>query len=110
MPTPLAAKSFYNQVMKKIILILGLISTSAFSFECKLTGTLESQDKIQTSFRAASKEECLNLAAKTGKNNFFGLLEEDNKLLKTSISFREETGAIRESISFEKEESYSNDG
>ena len=96
--------------MKNIIFILGLISTSAYSFECKLTGTLESQDQIQTTFKASSKEECLNLATKTGQNNFFGLLEKENKLLETSISFREEAGSIRESISFEKEESYSNDG
>lgn len=96
--------------MKNIFFGFLIFSSSLYANECKLTGILLSDEKIETSFVTSTMEECRSLATKTGSNNFFGLVEKKNKLLETKVSFRETAEAVKDTVSFEKEESYSNDG
>ena len=103
-------KFFYNPHMKKMIFAILIISSSVQASECKLTGILLSDEKIETSFVTSTLDECRTLAAKTGTNNFFGLVEKENKLIKTKVSFRQDEGSLKDAVSFEEEESYSNDG
>lgn len=104
-------KFFYNRPMKYFLLLLVITSAPLYAFECKLTGVLQNEEKIVTSFVTENAEDCKALASKTGDNNFFGLVEKDNKLIETKLTFKAtEEEALKESVSFEEEESYSNDG
>lgn len=86
----------------KIILMLSLLSVSAWSAECKLKGHTVKEQTIETSFQSSDIEACKSLAENTKTNNFFNLVEKDDQLLETSIVFKEDTVTI-ESISFEDE-------
>lgn len=96
--------------MKKMIFGILIISSSLQASECRLTGILISDEKIETSFVTSTLDECRNLAAKTGTNNFFGLVEKENKLIETKVSFQASNEALKDTVSFEIEESFSNDG
>lgn len=97
--------------MKYFFFILLVTSAPLYAFECKLTGVLSNDERIVTSFVTADAEACKSLASRTGDNNFFGLIEKENKLIETKLSFKNsEEEALKESVSFEKEELYSNDG
>lgn len=97
--------------MKYFLFTLIVVSAPLYAFECKLTGVLSNDEKIVTSFVTADAEACKALASRTGENNFFGLVEKENKLLETKLSFKHsDEEALKESVSFEDEESYSNDG
>lgn len=92
-------------------MILIFSASSLHASECKLTGILSGEEKIQTSFAAGTLEECRKLAASTGENKFFGLLAKEQELLETTLIFREEDGSKKDTVDFkEDEDSYSSDG
>ena len=88
--------------MKLTLLFLVMTSAPLYAYECRLTGILENNEKITTSFVTTDIEGCKELAGKTGENNFFGLVEKDNKLIETKITFNSEQEALKESVSFEE--------
>lgn len=87
--------------MKQFIL-LSLFVSSAFAGECKLTGITQSCQKYETKFELKNIEACTSLAKKTNENKFFNFIEQDERLFKTVVSFKEE--------SVQKDEIEFNDG
>jgi len=88
--------------MKIILLISLLVSVSAWSAECKLKGKTLQEQTIETSLQASDIEACKSLAENTKTNNFFNLIEKDDQLVETSMSFKEEE-ISKETISFADE-------
>jgi hypothetical protein len=88
----------------KIILMLTLLSVSAWSAECKLKGQTLKEQTIETSFQTSDIEACKALAEQTKANNFFSLVEKDDMLSDTTMLFREDVTS-KETISFEDESS-----
>lgn len=87
----------------KIILILSLlVSITAWSAECKLKGKTVKEQTIETSFQSSDIEACKSLAANTKTNNFFNLVEKDDQLVETSMTFKEDS-VLKETISFADE-------
>lgn len=72
--------------------------------ECKLIGVLESTQKIETSFVTESIDACKVMAENTKTNNFYGLVEKEDRLVETRIQFKEEEIA-KDVVSFDSEES-----
>jgi hypothetical protein len=87
--------------MKTWIALL-LISSTAWSAECILKGKTINEQTIETSFDASDSDACKNLAEKTKTNNFFNLIEKDDHLVETSMTFKEES-ISKETISFDDE-------
>lgn len=88
--------------MKIIIALTLLVSASAWSAECKLKGKTVNEQTIETSFQSSDIEACKTLAENTKTNNFFNLIEKDDQLLETSMTFKEEE-ISKETISFDDE-------
>jgi hypothetical protein len=74
----------------KTLLLTFLLSGSTFAAECRLIGVLNSEKEIETSFSTQTEEECRILSRKSLQNNFFGLIDENDALLKTHEEFEEE--------------------
>lgn len=85
----------------KYFILLSLMTSSLYAAECKLTGVLASEQKIETSFVTASVEECQKLALSTKDNNFYGLVEKEDKLMETRLNFKEEEPQ-KEIVNFEE--------
>lgn len=88
--------------MKIIFVLTLLLSVSAWSAECKLKGKTLKDQTIETSMQSSDIEACKSLAENTKTNNFFNLIEKDDQLLETSMTFKEEE-VSKETISFEDE-------
>lgn len=86
----------------KIILLVSLLSVSAWSGECKLKGKTVNEQSIETSLQSSDIEACKALAENTKSNNFFNLVEKDDQLLETSMTFKE-VEISKETISFDDE-------
>lgn len=89
--------------MKFLMLFFTLSTMPALAAECKLIGTLQSEQKIETSLVAASAKSCRVLAKNTKNNNFYGLVDKDDRLLETKMFFKEEETA-KDVVSFDSEE------
>lgn len=74
----------------KYLLLLSLFISSAFAGECKLTGITQSCQKYETKFELGNIESCTDLAKKTKDNKFFNFIEQNDELVKTEVSFKEE--------------------
>jgi hypothetical protein len=81
-----------------LILILIIFSNQALSAECRLTGLLKSQAKLQTSFHTRDLESCRRLANKTNEGIFFGLLSEREELKELKVQFFDEKDQTSEVI------------
>lgn len=88
----------------KTFLIMLVISTAAVAGECKLKGKLVSDQTIETSFQTSDIDSCKSMAENTKTNNFYGLVEKEDLLVETSMTFKEEE-ISKETISFEDESS-----
>ncbi len=88
----------------KTFLMLVLISSAAVAGECKLKGKLVSEQSIETSFQTSSIDACKSMAENTKTNNFYGLVEKEDLLVETSMTFKEEE-ISKDTISFEEESS-----
>jgi hypothetical protein len=85
--------------MKQLLILSILISMNAFSAECKLTGILESDKKIETSFVTSTSAQCKALAQRTRTNHFFGLVEQGDQLVETVMRFKQEE-TLTDTITF----------
>lgn len=88
----------------KTFVILLLISTASYAGECKLKGMTQNDQTIETSFQTSNAEGCKSLAENTKSNNFYSLVEKDDQLIGTSMTFKDEE-VSKEAISFEDESS-----
>ena len=87
----------------KIIFVLTLFaSVTAWSAECKLKGTTVKEQSIETSLQTSDIEACKSLAESTKTNSFFNLVEKDDQLVETSMTFKEDS-VLKETISFADE-------
>lgn len=74
----------------KTVFFLFLISASSYAAECRLTGILKSDKTLETSLSTETSLECEALAKKSQQNDFFGLIEENDELIETTMSFEED--------------------
>lgn len=88
----------------KTFVILLLFSSLSYAGECKLKGTTLNEQTIETSFQTSEIDGCKTLAENTKTNNFYGLVEKNDQLVETSMTFKEEE-ISKETISFEDESS-----
>jgi hypothetical protein len=83
--------------MKTFITFI-LFSTAVSAAECRLTGILLSEQKIETTMGAPTIDVCRNLLQKASLNKFFGLVENDDVLIETRMAFKTAEGSKRDSI------------
>jgi hypothetical protein len=83
--------------MKTFITLL-LISTTSFAAECKLIGTLESSQTLETTLGTQTYEDCRQLGRKALMENFYGLVTSEDKLTTATVKFRSEDGTKTEVI------------
>ena len=77
--------------MKTIILMLLLMSTSAWAGKCRLAGTVGGGFecyRIVTTLSVDTVEGCEAFAKSTKDNRFFNLIEKKETLLSTKYSFK----------------------
>ena len=86
----------------KTFVILLLLSSATYAGECKLKGMTQNDQTIETSFQTSDADACKSLAEATKTNNFYSLVEKDDLLLGTSMTFKDEE-VSKEAISFEDE-------
>ena len=86
----------------KTFVIFFLLSSVAYAGECKLKGMTQNDQTIETSFQTSDVEGCKTLAENTKGNNFYSLVEKDDQLMGTSMTFKDEE-VSKEAISFEDE-------
>ncbi|WP_408096952.1 hypothetical protein ACJVC5_18105 [Peredibacter sp. HCB2-198] len=73
----------------KYFILLSLFISLAHAGECKLTGITRSCQKFETKFELSNLEACQDLAKKTSENKFFNFIGKDDQLIKTVVSFKE---------------------
>lgn len=88
----------------KTFVILLLLSSLSHAGECKLKGKTQQDQTIETSFQTTDAEICKSLAENTKNNNFYSLVEKDDQLIGTSMTFKADE-ISKEAISFEDESS-----
>ena len=86
----------------KYIILLSLFVSVAQAGECKLTGITQTCQRYETKFELQGADACKDLAKKTKNNNFFNFIESHDQLVKTLVSYKEE--------SIQKDEIEFNDG
>lgn len=89
--------------LMKYFILLSLIISAAWAGECKLTGITRSCQKLETKFEMSGLDDCLGLARKTGEDQFFQLVEKDDRLTKTIISFKKDSDVTKDEVSFSDE-------
>ena len=88
--------------MKILYFLFTLYAMPVVAAECKLIGVLESTQKIETSFATSTMDACKVMAENTKTNNFYGLVEKEDRLVETRMHFKEEETA-KDVVSFEEE-------
>lgn len=101
--SPLIPVSRYNMGMRTFIALI-LISSSVSAAECRLTGILLSEQKLETSMGAQTMDECRKLLQTTSETKFFGLVEEGDILVETRMAFKTPEGSRLDSIRLEPSE------
>lgn len=91
-------------MLMKYLFLLTLFISVAEAGECKLTGITRSCQKLETKFEMGGMDDCLRLAKKTGDDQFFQLVEKDDRLTKTIISFKKDSDVTKDEVSFGDDE------
>lgn len=84
----------------KYLILLSLFVTLAHAGECKLTGITRSCEKLETKFEMSDMNACETLAKQTKTNKFFNFIEADDRLVKTMISFKNDSEVRKDQIEF----------
>lgn len=72
--------------MKTLILCFFIISPAVAS-ECRITGVLLSNNRLETSFKTESFSECKEMALKRDGDKFFGLISSEDRLMETKVQY-----------------------